>query len=63
MGGRTNAEEMSVHLPWRGMPVGDDGLLVSTSLTANESAPLEHLAAGRDVLEVGSALASATSSR
>ena len=44
-----------MHLPWRGMPVGDDGLMVSTSLTGNETAALAGLAAGRDVLEIGSA--------
>ena len=44
-----------MHLPWRGVPVGDDGLLVSTSLTPNEAGALARLAAGRDVLEVGSA--------
>ena len=44
-----------MHLPWRGMPVGDDGLLVSTSLTGNETKALASLAAGRDVLEIGSA--------
>jgi len=44
-----------VHLPWRGMPVGGDGLTVSTSLTAAEAQALARLAAGRDVLEVGSA--------
>jgi predicted O-methyltransferase YrrM len=44
-----------MHLPWRGMPVGGDGPLISTSLTANEAAALARLAAGRDVLEVGSA--------
>jgi predicted O-methyltransferase YrrM len=37
------------------MPVGDYGLLVSTSLTANEAQALSLLATGRDVLEVGSA--------
>jgi predicted O-methyltransferase YrrM len=37
------------------MPVGDDGLLVSTSLTGNEAQALARLADGRDVLEVGSA--------
>ena len=26
-----------MHLPWRGMPAGDSGLMVSTSLTANEA--------------------------
>jgi len=44
-----------VHLPWRGMPVGDDGMMVSTSLTGDEAQALARLAAGRDVLEVGSA--------
>ena len=44
-----------MHLPWRGMPVGDSGLRVSTSLTGNEAAVLARLAVGRDVLEVGSA--------
>jgi predicted O-methyltransferase YrrM len=44
-----------MHLPWRGMPVGDDGLMVSTSLTENEASTLAALAAGRDVLEIGSA--------
>ena len=44
-----------MHLPWRGMPVGDDGLMVSTSLTGNEAAALAGLAAGKDVLEIGSA--------
>ncbi len=44
-----------MHLPWRGMPAGDGGLMVSTSLTGNEAAALAGLAAGRDVLEVGSA--------
>ena len=44
-----------MHLPWRGMPVGDDGLRVSTSLTGNETQALAGLAAGCDVLEVGSA--------
>jgi predicted O-methyltransferase YrrM len=37
------------------MPVIADGPLVSTSLTANEAQALAGLAAGRDVLEVGSA--------
>jgi predicted O-methyltransferase YrrM len=37
------------------MPVGDSGLRVSTSLTQNEANMLARLAAGRDVLEVGSA--------
>jgi predicted O-methyltransferase YrrM len=44
-----------MHLPWRGMPVGGDGPLISTSLTVNEAAALAELATGRDVLEVGSA--------
>ena len=44
-----------MHLPWRGMPVGDDGLMVSTSLTGDEAQALARLAGGRDVLEVGSA--------
>jgi len=44
-----------VHLPWRGMPVGDDGLMISTSLTGDEAQALARLAPGRDVLEVGSA--------
>ena len=43
-----------MHLPWRGMPVGD-GLMVSTSLTGNEAAALAALADGKDVLEIGSA--------
>ncbi len=44
-----------MHLPWRDMPVGDDGLTVSTSLTEGETEELARLAAGRDVLEIGSA--------
>ena len=43
-----------MHLPWRGMPAGD-GLTISTSLTEVEAQALARLAAGRDVLEVGSA--------
>jgi predicted O-methyltransferase YrrM len=44
-----------MHLPWRGIPVGDGGPLISTSLTLNEARALARLAAGRDVLEIGSA--------
>jgi predicted O-methyltransferase YrrM len=44
-----------MHLPWRGLPTGDGGPLVSTSLTLNEARALARLATGRDVLEVGSA--------
>jgi predicted O-methyltransferase YrrM len=44
-----------MHLPWRGMPVGEGGPVVSTSLTGDEAAALARLAAGRDVLEIGSA--------
>ena len=44
-----------MHLPWRGMPPAEGAQLISTSLTANETAALAGLATGRDVLEVGSA--------
>ena len=44
-----------MHLPWRGMPPAEGAHPVSTSLTANEAQTLGRLAAGRDVLEVGSA--------
>jgi predicted O-methyltransferase YrrM len=44
-----------MHLPWRDVPAGGDGPLISTSLTADETNRLAELAEGRDVLEVGSA--------
>jgi predicted O-methyltransferase YrrM len=44
-----------MHLPWRGMPAGEGGPVVSTSLMADEAAALARLAVGRDVLEIGSA--------
>ena len=44
-----------MHLPWRGVPPGEGTQPISTSLTPNEAAALGRLAAGRDVLEVGSA--------
>ena len=44
-----------MHLPWRGMPPAEGAQPISTSLTVNEAAALAGLAAGRDVLEVGSA--------
>ena len=44
-----------MHLPWRDMPAGPGSPLISTSLTAAEANRLAELAAGRDVLEVGSA--------
>jgi predicted O-methyltransferase YrrM len=44
-----------MHLPWRDMPVGADGLAVSTSLTEKEATELALLANGKDVLEIGSA--------
>ena len=44
-----------MHLPWRGVPAGAGGPLISTSLTGNEAQALARLAPGRDVLEVGSA--------
>jgi predicted O-methyltransferase YrrM len=48
-------EEILMHLPWRDVPAGLASPLISTSLTANETNRLAELAAGRDVLEVGSA--------
>jgi predicted O-methyltransferase YrrM len=44
-----------MHLPWRDVPAGLASPLISTSLTAAESDRLAELAAGRDVLEIGSA--------
>ena len=44
-----------MHLPWRGMPPAEGAQPVFTSLTPNEAAALAGLAAGRDVLEIGSA--------
>jgi predicted O-methyltransferase YrrM len=44
-----------MHLPWRIMPAGQDGPAISTSITADEAAALARRAAGRDVLEIGSA--------
>jgi predicted O-methyltransferase YrrM len=44
-----------MHLPWRDVPAGLASPLISTSLTAAESNRLAELAAGKDVLEVGSA--------
>ena len=45
-----------MHLPWRDVPVGVDPVRpILTSLTADESAELARLAAGRTVLEIGSA--------
>jgi predicted O-methyltransferase YrrM len=44
-----------MHLPWRDVPPADGCPPISTSLTLNEAAALARLAAGRDVLEVGSA--------
>jgi predicted O-methyltransferase YrrM len=44
-----------MHLPWRGLPPAEGAQPISTSLTVNEAAALADLAAGRDVLEVGSA--------
>ena len=43
-----------MHLPWRDVAPGD-GPPISTSVTAAEAAELARLAAGREVLEVGSA--------
>jgi predicted O-methyltransferase YrrM len=44
-----------MHLPWHDVPAGLASPLISTSLTAAESNRLAELAAGRDVVEVGSA--------
>jgi predicted O-methyltransferase YrrM len=44
-----------VHLPWRIMPADRGRPAISTSITADEAAALARLAAGRDVLEIGSA--------
>jgi predicted O-methyltransferase YrrM len=44
-----------VHLEWRDVPAGPGGPLIATSVQPDEAAELARLAAGRRVLEVGSA--------
>jgi tRNA G37 N-methylase Trm5 len=44
-----------MHLEWRDVPAGPDGPVISTSVQPLEAAELARLAAGKTVLEVGSA--------
>jgi predicted O-methyltransferase YrrM len=44
-----------MHLPWRDVPPGLGRPPIPTSMTGAEGAALARLAAGRDVLEIGSA--------
>lgn len=44
-----------MHLPWRDVPAGLSSPLICTSITGSEANRLADLAAGRDVLEIGSA--------
>lgn len=44
-----------MHLEWRDVPAGPDGPVISTSVQGIEAAELAALAAGKRVLEVGSA--------
>jgi cephalosporin hydroxylase len=51
---RSGSAEL-VHLSWRDVPPGDGQSPIPTSLLGEEAAELGRLAAGRDVLEIGSA--------
>jgi hypothetical protein len=44
-----------MHLEWRDVPAGPDGPVISTSVQPLEAAELARLAAGKTVLEIGSA--------